>query len=108
MRQSEQYTRSGPRRYMKTKTQKTSATVTATEEPVKKTKKKQFPVIAVITPDGIEGNLMPASRQPLVVHLPIQSKDVSMNDMPISYNPLPPTDAIPYDSGDENPFHEAL
>jgi hypothetical protein len=92
---------------MKTKTQK-AASASTTEEPVKKTKKKQFPVIAVITPDGIEGNLMPATRQPLVVHLPIQSKDVAINDMPISYNPLPPAEAIPYDSGDENPFHEAL
>lgn len=74
----------------------------------KTTKKKQFPVVAVITPDGIEGDLMASTRRPLVVHLPIQSKDVPSNDMPITYNPLPPTDAQPYDLNYENPFHEEL
>lgn len=76
---------------------------------VKRTsKKKQFPVVAVITPDGIEGNLMAQSRRPLVVHLPIQSRDVPMNDMPIMYNPQPPSEAQPYDLFSENPFHEEL
>jgi hypothetical protein len=74
----------------------------------KKTKKKQFPVVAVITPDGIEGNLLPATKRPLVVHLPIQSREIPMNDMPITYNPLPPSEAQPYDSYAENPFHEEL
>jgi len=95
----------------------TAAATTAAAQPstteegsvaVKKTKKKQFPVVAVITPDGIEGNLLMATKRPLVVHLPIQSKDVPMNDMPIAYNPLPPTEAEPYDSYAENPFHEEL
>lgn len=67
-------------------------------------KKKQFPVVAVITPDGIEGNLLQGVRRPLIVHLPIQTKDISINDMPISYDPLPPTDAQPYDSTIDNPF----
>ncbi len=74
----------------------------------KTTKKKQFPVVAVITPDGIEGNLLASTRRPLVVHLPIQSKDVPSNDMPITYNPLPPVEAQPYDVHCENPFHEEL
>lgn len=79
------------------------------QEPIKKvSKKKQFPVVAVITPNGIEGNLMSVSRRPLVVHLPIQSRDVPVNDMPIAYNPLPPTEAQPYDSFSENPFHEEM
>ena len=81
---------------------------TAAEKPTKKTsKKKQFPVVAVVTPDGIEGSLMPESRKPLIVHLPIQSKDVLLNDMPIMYDPLPPTDAVPYDMmNSDNPFYE--
>ena len=77
------------------------------EKPVKKTsKKKQFPVVAVITPDGIEGTLLPEARRPLIVHLPIQSKDVFMNDMPITYNPRPPTEAEPYDINADNPFYD--
>lgn len=78
------------------------------EEPVvvikKTSKKKQFPVVAVITPDGIEGSLLSGTRRPLIVHLPIQSRDVISNDMPITYNPCPPTEAQPYDSHADNPF----
>uniref|UniRef100_A0A6C0KV02 Uncharacterized protein n=1 Tax=viral metagenome TaxID=1070528 RepID=A0A6C0KV02_9ZZZZ len=74
------------------------------EKPKKTSKKKQFPIVAVITPDGIEGNLLPEAKRPLIVHLPIQSKDVYMNDMPIMYDPHPPTEAQPYDSHADNPF----
>jgi len=74
------------------------------EKPKKTSKKKQFPIVAVITPDGIEGNLLPEAKRPLIVHLPIQSKDVYMNDMPIMYDPHPPTEAQPYDSQADNPF----
>lgn len=86
---------------------KPKETIVNEETPVKKGgRKKQFPVVAVITPDGIEGNLMQGTRQPLIVHLPIQSKNIMMNDMPITYNPFPPTDAEPYDSMADNPFCE--
>ncbi len=79
------------------------------EKPAKKVnKKKQFPIVAVITPDGIEGNLLSRTRHPLIVHLPIQSKDVTMNDMPIMYDPHPPTEAQPYDSNADNPFCEEV
>ena len=79
------------------------------EKAVKKiSKKKQFPVVAVVTPNGIEGTLLSKGRTPLIVHLPIQSKDVHMNDMPISYDPQPPTDAQPYDSHADNPFCEEV
>jgi len=71
-------------------------------------KKKQFPVVAVITPDGIEGNLLQGTRRPLIVHLPIQSKNVQNNDMPIMYDPFPPLDAQPYDSNADNPFCEEV
>lgn len=80
-----------------------------TEKTTKKiSKKKQFPVVAVVTPNGIEGTLLPKGRTPLIVHLPIQSKDVPMNDMPITYDPQPPTDAQPYDSHADNPFCEEV
>jgi len=76
--------------------------------PAKKvSKKKQFPIVAVITPDGIEGNLLGRTRQPLIVHLPIQSKDVPMNDMPITYDPTL-HEAQPYDSNADNPFCEEV
>jgi hypothetical protein len=73
----------------------------------KVSKKKQFPIVAVITPEGIEGNLLGRTRQPLIVHLPIQSKDVPMNDMPIMYDPML-HEAQPYDSNADNPFCEEV
>ena len=78
------------------------------EKPKKTTKKKTFPVVAVVGPEGSEGNLLPEARRPLIVHLPIQSKDVHMNDMPIMYDPLPPSDAQPYDINADNPFYEGV
>jgi hypothetical protein len=79
------------------------------EEKVKKpSKKKQFSVVAVVGPNGIEGNLLPEIKRPLIVHLPIQSKDVHMNDMPIMYDPMPPTEAQPYDINADNPFYEGV
>jgi hypothetical protein len=80
--------------------------VDTTDVASKVNKKKQFPVVAVITPDGIQGNLLSASRRPLIVHLPIQSRDVPLNDMPIMYDPHPPVEAQPYDSQADNPFYE--
>ena len=82
--------------------------VVQVEVPAKKiSKKKQFPIVAVITPDGIEGNLLARTRQPLIVHLPIQSKDVLMNDMPLTYDPML-HEAQPYDSTLDNPFCEEV
>ena len=73
------------------------------EDKPKKGKKKQFPCVAIVGPDGIEGNLL-QSRRPLIVHLSIQSKDIPSNDMPIVYDPTPPVDALPYDINSNNPF----
>jgi hypothetical protein len=69
-------------------------------------RKKQFPVVALITPDGIEGNLQPEIRRPLIAHLPIQSRDVVFHDEPIKYNPIPPSDVAPFGSFSDNPFVE--
>jgi hypothetical protein len=77
------------------------------EKPKKTTtKKKQFPVVAVITPDGIQGSLHIENRRPLIVHLPIQSRDVIFNDVPITYDPHPPVNPEAYNSISCNPFHD--
>ena len=73
---------------------------------VRASRKRQFPVIAVITPDGIEGSLQPEARRPLIAHLPIQSRDVIFHDEPIKYDPRPPTEVLPFDSLLDNPFLE--
>jgi len=83
-------------------------TLVKEEKPKKTTKKKQFPVVATIGPEGITGSLLPESRRPLIVHLTIQSRDVMSNDMPIIYDPHPPMDAQPYDMNLDNPFYESV
>ena len=96
------------KRIMNTKDVSENKTIIKEDKPKKSSKKKQFPVIAVIGPDGIEGNLLPEQRRPLIVHLRIQSKDIPMNDMPITYDPAPPNDAQPYDINADNPFYEGV
>lgn len=75
------------------------------EEPVKVGKKK-FPIVATVTPDGIEGNLLQKEQRSLIIHLPIHSKDVPNHDMPIMYDPQPPGDTVPYDTFNSNPFQD--
>lgn len=82
------------------------ATAAAAPTAEKKTtsRKKQFPVIALITPDGIEGNLQPEIRKPLIAHLPIKSCDVTFYDNGLHYNPAPPEQIEAYDANEGNYF----
>lgn len=82
-----------------------STSTTKTTKP-KTTRKKQFPVIATITQDGIEGSLQPEIRRPLIAHLPIQSRNVIFHDEPLKYDPAPPSDVAPFGSFSDNPFSE--
>jgi len=82
--------------------------ITESEEPKRASKKKQFSVVAVVTPNGIEGNLQPEARKPLIAHLPIQSRDIMLHDTVVQYNPMPPTNVEPYDATIDNPFMEGV
>lgn len=64
-------------------------------------RKKQFPVIALVTPDGIEGSLVAEHRKPLIAHLPIVSSEVTFYDLP-KYDPSPDKikEPEPYDYTD--------
>ena len=63
-----------------------------------KKEKKPVQVVAVVTPDGIDGTFTPESRRPLIVHLPFRNSEVSFNDSGIHYDPSPPPQVQPYDS----------
>jgi len=78
------------------------------EVKAKRGAKKKFSVVAVVTPNSIEGSLQPEVRKPLIAHLPIQSKDVIFHDTIIQYNPIPPTNVEPYDANTDNPFCETV
>jgi hypothetical protein len=80
----------------------------------RKTKaKKDVKIVAVVTPDGIQGNFQTEPRRPLIAHLKIRTNDVQFHDTPIQYDPHPPVQPEPYDatiydvfSGQHEPYIE--
>jgi hypothetical protein len=60
--------------------------------------KKPVQVVAIVTPDGIEGTFSPEPRRPLIVHLPFSSTEVNFSGDSIRYDPNPPPQPEPYDS----------
>jgi hypothetical protein len=75
----------------------------AAPAPVKK-QKKQPKIVAVVTPDGIEGSFLPEPRRPLIAHLQVNSTEVKFHDIPIPYDPNPPSQPEPYDAMADNFF----
>lgn len=76
--------------------------------PVVKTKKKskkEVQVVALVTPDGIEGDFQPVEpRRSLIAHLHIRSNEVNFSDSTFQYDPNPPKQPEPYDMTDGNLF----
>ena len=80
--------------------------VVAVVEPVaptvKRAKKEKKPikVVAIVTPNGIEGTFT-EPRRPLIVHLPFGRNDVAneinFTDTQMKYNPEPPPQPEPYE-----------
>jgi hypothetical protein len=71
----------------------------STKEPkVIKRAKKAINVVAVVTPEGIQGNFNPEPRKPLIAHLEIHSNEVTFRDQPLHYDPNPPLQPEPYDA----------
>jgi hypothetical protein len=80
-------------------------------EPVpakKKAAKKPVKVIAVVTPNGIEGSFTPEPRRPLIAHLQIKTNEVMFHDSQLRYDPNPPKDmdVKPYDAAETDFFLE--
>lgn len=57
--------------------------------PIKKKQKKPIKVVAVVTPEGIEGSFTQEPRRPLIAHLAIHSNDVMFNEQPLQADPEP-------------------
>jgi hypothetical protein len=76
----------------------------AKRESKKSTKHK---VVAVVTPDGIQGSFQSELRRPLIAHLPIHSNDIQFHDQPFVYDPRPPPANVEaFNQGDVDPFSE--
>lgn len=86
-----------PGRASKKKLESTSTTietvpeVTVTEK--KKAAKKPVKVVAIVTPQGIEGTFQSEPRRPLIVHLGIRPSDISFSEQPSGDKEPEPYDA---------------
>ncbi len=81
--------------------------VTTVQEPVvekKKKGKKEPKIVAVVTPNGIEGSFLPEPRKPLIARLQISSADIQFNDAPLIYDPNPSSQPEPYDAVKDSVF----
>jgi hypothetical protein len=74
--------------------------------PAKKKGKKQPKIVAVVTPEGIEGSFLPEPRRPLIAHLQISSNEVKFHEGRLFYDPNPPAQPEPYDAVADNIFTE--
>lgn len=67
-------------------------------------KSSKHKVVAVVTPDGIQGSFQSETRRPLIAHLPIKSSEVKFLDEPLQYDPNPPGQPEAYNAGEIDPF----
>jgi hypothetical protein len=65
--------------------------------------KKAVQVVAVVTPDGIEGSFAPVPKKPLIVHLPFSSSEIAFVDNAV-YESAPPKMVEPFDMESGNYF----
>ena len=78
---------------------KTAVAATASEEKKPKRAKKPVSVIAVVTPNGIQGSFHTEQRRPLIAHLPVSS-----NDLVFEQKGSGDGEPTPYDPTDESLF----
>ena len=66
--------------------------------------KKPVKVVAVVTPNGIDGSFLPEPRRPLIAHLHIRPSDLNFHDSPLQYDPNPPRQPEPFDAQELDVF----
>jgi hypothetical protein len=73
---------------------------------VKKKAKKAVKVVAIVTPDGIEGSFSQEPRRPLIAHLQIHTNEIQFNAEPTGEDPEPYNPAaINMFAGDQEVVH---
>jgi len=74
-------------------------------KPARKEKKsKKHQVVAVITPDGIQGSFQPETRRSLIAHLPIHSNEIQFHEQHLTYDPRPPCQPEAFNAAEIDPF----
>jgi hypothetical protein len=90
-----------PRKKTVVESEEVSAPAPKAKREKKATKHK---VVAIITPEGIQGSFQPEKQRPLIAHLPIKTADIQFHDQPIAYDPKPPGNPEAYDAAEIDPF----
>ena len=70
----------------------------------KKRSKKQPKIVAMVTPDGIQGSFHSEPRRPLIAHLQVNPSTINFFNGTMQYDPAPPTQPQPYEPGFDNYF----
>lgn len=71
---------------------------------LKKRGKKQPKIVALVTPDGIQGTFHSEPRRPLIAHLQVNPSTINFFNGSFHYDPAPPTQPQPYEPGFDNYF----
>ena len=79
-----------------------AAAAPATTKKRVSTSKKPVKVIAVVTPDGIEGSFVPEPRRPLIAHLQVRSSELLFDGS--TSQPTQNANPVAYDPTEANPF----
>jgi hypothetical protein len=75
-----------------------------TPKPKREKKSSKHQVVAVITPDGIQGTFQPDVRRPLIAHLPIHSNEIQFHEAHLTYDPRPPCQPEAFNAAEIDPF----
>jgi hypothetical protein len=70
----------------------------------KKRGKKQPKIVAVVTPEGIQGSFQSEPRRPLIAHLQVNPSQVNFFNGSLQYDPNLPNQPLPYEPGFDNYF----
>lgn len=70
----------------------------------KKRGKKAPKIVAVVTPEGIQGSFQSEPRRPLIAHLQVNPSQVNFFNGSLQYDPNLPTQPLPYEPGFDNYF----
>ena len=65
-----------------------------------KRQKKEINVIAIVTPNGIQGTFQTENRRPLIAHLPVKTNEVVFDE-----THQESSEPMPYDPNDESVFN---
>lgn len=96
-----------PRKKVVATQEETTPIETTVGAPVKAKREKKsskYNVVAVITPDGIQGTFQNDTRRPLIASLPIHTSDIQFHDQPFIYDPTPPGQYDAFNANVSDPF----